>query len=178
MMDKQPGLTLIVKTVTRLLVWMIFLYGTYIIFHGHLSPGGGFGGGVILALGLLSILLAYGRDFTLSWLNVRFLKSLEASSIILFLAAGLMGLVLGEVFLLISIEDIFSLWVRLSPAGVVIGLKSACPLSIVFALMGFDLKGRRMILTLCLTLFWSAFAAVTSGPHEIYLGPGIQATST
>jgi len=144
-MDKQPGLTLIVKTVTRLLVWMIFLYGTYIIFHGHLSPGGGFGGGVILALGLLSILLAYGRDFTLSWLNVRFLKSLEASSIILFLAAGLMGLVLGEVFLFnfLAKGTLFSLWSSgfIPLLNVVIGLKVGLSLFlVVLALAEFDLE--------------------------------------
>jgi multicomponent Na+:H+ antiporter subunit B len=145
MMDKQPGLTLIVKTVTRLLVWMIFLYGTYIIFHGHLSPGGGFGGGVILALGLLSVLLAYGRDFTLRWLNVRFLKSLESTSLILFLAAGLMGMALGEVFLsnFLAKGTLFSLWSSgfIPVLNIIIGVKVGLSLFlVVLALAEFDME--------------------------------------
>ncbi|MDH4196762.1 MAG: hypothetical protein OEW05_05085 [Candidatus Aminicenantes bacterium] len=144
-MDKQPGLTIIVKTVTRLIIWMIFLYGAYIIFHGHLSPGGGFGGGVILALGLLSVLLAYGRDFTLRWLNLKFLKSLEASSITLFLAAGLMGMVLGEVFLsnFLAKGTLFSLWSSgfLPILNIFIGVKVGMSLFlVVLALAEFDVE--------------------------------------
>ena len=66
MSDKQ-GLTLIVKTVTRTILAVIFLYGFYIILHGHLSPGGGFGGGGGLAGGgafLLNV-LGKGRLFDL-----------------------------------------------------------------------------------------------------------------
>ena len=47
----NEGMTLIVKTISRIIVWMVFLYGAYIILHGHLTPGGGFAGGVIVALG-------------------------------------------------------------------------------------------------------------------------------
>ena len=63
-MKNDAGMTVIVKTITRVILWMILLYGFYIILHGHLTPGGGFGGGVIIALAFLSILLAYGREYT------------------------------------------------------------------------------------------------------------------
>ena len=59
---KDKGMTLIVKTITRYTVWLIALYGIYIILHGHLTPGGGFAGGVIIALALLNIMLAYGSS--------------------------------------------------------------------------------------------------------------------
>ncbi|MCK4296914.1 MAG: hypothetical protein KAX28_09720, partial [Candidatus Marinimicrobia bacterium] len=39
-MKQSSGMTLIVKTVTRVSVWLIILYGIYIILHGHLTPGG------------------------------------------------------------------------------------------------------------------------------------------
>jgi multicomponent Na+:H+ antiporter subunit B len=42
---------------------MIFMYGIYVIVHGHLTPGGGFAGGVIMAGSLIVIILAYGSDF-------------------------------------------------------------------------------------------------------------------
>ena len=84
-MKNQTGMTIIVKTVTRIILWIILVYGIYIILHGHLTPGGGFGGGVIIALAFLSILLAYGRGYTAEWLNINFLHEFEASSILLFL---------------------------------------------------------------------------------------------
>ena len=43
----MKGMTVIVKKTTQLIAGMIFLYGIYIIVHGHLTPGGGFAGGVI-----------------------------------------------------------------------------------------------------------------------------------
>ena len=91
-MDGKPGMTIIIKTVVRIIVGLIFLYGFYIILHGHLSPGGGFGGGVVLALGLLSVLLAFGRDDTLKWLRLGFLRDLEHATPLLFLGVGLIGM--------------------------------------------------------------------------------------
>ena len=43
------GMTIIVKSITQLMVPAIFLLGVYVIFHGHLTPGGGFAGGVLIA---------------------------------------------------------------------------------------------------------------------------------
>ncbi|MBN2413712.1 MnhB domain-containing protein [candidate division KSB1 bacterium] len=98
-MKRQTGMTLIVKTITRLTVWLIILYGFYIILHGHLTPGGGFGGGVIIALAFLNVLLAYGREFTDKWLKISFLEKLESLSIILFLLLGITALLAGKLFL-------------------------------------------------------------------------------
>jgi len=56
------GMSLIVKTVARLAVSFITVFGIYIIIYGHLSPGGGFAGGTILAAGLVLLLLAFGRQ--------------------------------------------------------------------------------------------------------------------
>ena len=56
-------MTLIVKKTTQLISGMIFMYGIYVIVHGHLTPGGGFAGGVIIAGSLILVTLAYGGDF-------------------------------------------------------------------------------------------------------------------
>lgn len=71
---------LVVKTVTRLTLGFILLYGIYIGFSGHAAPGGGFAGGVIIALSMVHIMLAFGKEVAL--------KRLRASGIRLFVGAG------------------------------------------------------------------------------------------
>ena len=58
----MKGMTLIVKTITRLIVGLIFGYGVYIVLHGHLTPGGGFAGGVIIAGAFILLILADGLE--------------------------------------------------------------------------------------------------------------------
>jgi multisubunit Na+/H+ antiporter MnhB subunit len=126
-MSEKQGLTVIVKTVTRAILAVIFLYGFYIILHGHLSPGGGFGGGVVLALGFLSVLLAYGRPAAQKWLNIRVLHSVESSGPLLYLALGLLGLAAGGAFLLNTLGKgrLFDLWSSgfILPLNIIIGVK-------------------------------------------------------
>lgn len=135
MNNNDTGMTLIVKTITRISVWIIILYGIYIVLHGHLTPGGGFGGGVIIALALLNVLLAYGRDFTADWLNLKFLHGLEAASVSLFLIMGILGILIGGAFLanFISHGQLFHLVSAgtIPVLNIVIGIKVALSLFLV-----------------------------------------------
>ena len=51
----------IVTTVCRFIVPIILVFGMYIILNGHLSPGGGFSGGAILAAGLIIFAMVWGE---------------------------------------------------------------------------------------------------------------------
>lgn len=53
--------SLILKEVNRFTVIIIYLFGIYIILHGHLSPGGGFAGGTILSAGMIFYKLLYSE---------------------------------------------------------------------------------------------------------------------
>lgn len=134
-MENKQGMSLIVKTVTRISVWIIILYGIYIITHGHLTPGGGFGGGVIIALALLNVLLAYGREFTGRWLNIQLLHGLEAASVTAFLVMGILGILMGSAFLanFISHGQLFHLISAgtIPVLNIVIGIKVAMSLFLV-----------------------------------------------
>ncbi|MFC1658157.1 MnhB domain-containing protein [Candidatus Omnitrophota bacterium] len=99
MKAKQSGMTLIVKTITRLTVGLILLYGIYIVLHGHLTPGGGFPGGVIMALSFIHLMLAFGKDTALERLNQLRASILESLGGILFLGIALLGFLGGYFFL-------------------------------------------------------------------------------
>jgi multicomponent Na+:H+ antiporter subunit B len=86
MKNNTTGMTLIVKTVTRLTVGLIFVYGIYIMLQGHISPGGGFVGGLIIALSFVHLMLAFGKDVVLKRFDQNkciFLSSLGALAFVI-----------------------------------------------------------------------------------------------
>ena len=93
------GMTLIVKTVARGMAGIIFLYGIYIILHGHLTPGGGFAGGVVVCAAFILVFLAKGSTEGVS--DVRKWRSSVAESlgIFAFWALAIIGLIGGSFFL-------------------------------------------------------------------------------
>jgi len=94
----MKGMTLIVKTITALLIGFILLFGFYVILTGHLSPGGGFAGGVVLAAGLLLVILAFGADAVKERIGHRMAILWESLGAIGFLAVAIMGFITGAFF--------------------------------------------------------------------------------
>ncbi|MFH1354709.1 MAG: MnhB domain-containing protein [Candidatus Omnitrophota bacterium] len=99
MAKPEQGMTLIVKTITRLTVGLILLYGIYIVLHGHISPGSGFSGGVIIALSFIHILLAFGKDTALKKFSQATASLFESTGALLFLLIALLGFSGGYFFL-------------------------------------------------------------------------------
>jgi len=60
---KELGLSLVVKTVTRLIFPIIIIVSASVAFHGNLTPGGGFQAGSIFAVAPLLIIAAFSRHF-------------------------------------------------------------------------------------------------------------------
>jgi multicomponent Na+:H+ antiporter subunit B len=90
----QPA-SLVLHTGCRLLFPLILVFGSYIFIHGHLTPGGGFQGGAIIASGFLLIYLGC-RERRVS----RMVSSLtESLGGLVFVVVGLLGLVFGGYFL-------------------------------------------------------------------------------
>ncbi len=58
---ESAGMSMIVKTVCGWIKGFILLYGIHVILYGHLTPGGGFAGGVIAAAAFVLIMLAEGE---------------------------------------------------------------------------------------------------------------------
>jgi len=91
----MKGMTIIVKTISSWVKVLIFLFGIYIILFGHLTPGGGFAGGVILASSYVLLMLAFGREFAEKTLSVPFASKLDCVGALLFAAVALCGLLYG-----------------------------------------------------------------------------------
>ena len=114
--EHEKGMSLIVKTITRLTVGLILLYGIYIVSHGHVSPGGGFAGGVIIALSFIHLMLAYGKEVAFAKLSKKAASVFENLGAILFLGIALLGFTGGYFFLnFISKGEPF----RLFSAGII-----------------------------------------------------------
>ena len=69
--------------------------GVYIVAHGHLTPGGGFQGGVVLATGLLLVYLAGEYSFLRKAAPISLVEVGEAVGAGAFAVIGLAGLVGG-----------------------------------------------------------------------------------
>ena len=96
--DQAKGMGIIVKTVTRLTVGIVFLYGINMALKGHLIPGGGFAGGGTIALALLSLILAFGKESALRNINRKRITMIATLGMMMFLFLGLMGLIGGNLF--------------------------------------------------------------------------------
>jgi multisubunit Na+/H+ antiporter MnhB subunit len=94
----MQGMTIIVKTVSGWVKVLIFLFGINIILFGHLTPGGGFAGGVILASSYVLLMLAFGRRFVESNLPLPLASRLDCLGAFLFATVAILGLVFGSAF--------------------------------------------------------------------------------
>ena len=89
----------IVDMVSRKLTPYILLLGLYLISFGHLSPGGGFQGGAVLATGVIQLALARGVKETRDLFPLRRFNLVETAGFFLFLLIGAIGMFAGLSFL-------------------------------------------------------------------------------
>ena len=93
--DKVEPSSLIVYTGCRFLFPVLMLVGTYIFIHGHLTPGGGFQGGAIVASGFLLMYLGCkGKR-----IKFKASKVIEVLGGLIFVGLGIAGLTMGQDFL-------------------------------------------------------------------------------
>jgi len=106
---------------SKILFGIILVTSFYIILHGHLTPGGGFPGGAIIASSVLLLYLADDKFRS----NIKSFKILEGVAGSLFVIIGLLGLVLATYFLQ-----------NFLPAGNIGELLSAGIIPIIYILIG------------------------------------------
>jgi multicomponent Na+:H+ antiporter subunit B len=137
----MKGMSAIVQTVSHLVAGMLFLFGCYIILHGHLTPGGGFAGGVIVAAAFVLLSLAFGSVEATEQHRYTFSSVFESLGGLTFLLVGFLGYVAGHEFLN-NIWSSFGEPLRLVSGGTIplaniaIGMKVGAGLFAIFLALG------------------------------------------
>lgn len=112
----------ILETGGGLLFPLIIVFGAYIFLHGHLTPGGGFQGGVVIATGFLLLLLS-GRMEKFNHMVMALVESLSGFA---YVAVAVAGMILAGGFL-----D-----PRFLPSGEFGRLFSAGAIPVIYSLIG------------------------------------------
>jgi len=113
----------VVRVGSRIIFPFILLFGSYIFIHGHLTPGGGFQGGSIIASGFLLLYLSYPGTRT----NRNGLSIVEGLAGLTFVVLGLIGLFLPQSSFLFNFL----------PKGIFNTIVSAGILPIIYIAVGF-----------------------------------------
>lgn len=137
------GMTSIVKKVTQLIVGLIFLYGIYIITHGHLTPGGGFAGGAVVAGSFVLLVLAYGSDI------LKLKRREEGSSVVESLGI-LLFIILAFAAIFIGTKIFFANYL---PKGVVGELISAGVIPLYNIAVGIEVAAALFTIFLALVIY-------------------------
>ncbi len=107
----------------RFLFPLMLFFGGYIFIHGHLTPGGGFQGGAIIASAFLLVYMGCrGRR-----INEKGSQAVESSGGLVFVLMGLMGLTMGGHYFLSNFL----------PKGELNTLFSAGVIPIIYIAIGF-----------------------------------------
>jgi len=135
----MAGMTTIVRTISRLLFPFMFLFGVYVLIHGHLTPGGGFQGGVIIAASVVMLWLAYGLEQSPIGFKLFRTEVFEAIGGLAIVMVGVVGLVvgagvLGHVLPLGTLGNLFS-GGNLPLLNISVGIKVAAGLILIFYAM-------------------------------------------
>ncbi len=140
----MKGMTIFVQKVTQMMCGIIFLYGIYIIIHGHLTPGGGFAGGTIIAGSFILLVIAFGSEFLTLKKEETGSSLLESGAILVFLAIAAAGLLIGGV-------GIF--FVNFLPKGTVGSLISAGIIPLFNIAIGIEVAAALLTIFLALLIY-------------------------
>jgi len=139
----MEGMSIIVKKVAQLVAGLIFTYGIYIILHGHLTPGGGFAGGAIIAGAFILLILAFGSNAMKLREEVAGTSNTESVAILMVVILALMALLFGAKVFFANFLDKGEPGTLLS-AGVI-------PLYNIF--IGIEVAGAILTIFLALVIF-------------------------
>lgn len=96
--EQRAEMTVIVRTLIRALLPLLLVFGVYVVSYGHLTPGGGFQGGMIIVGAVMSFYLAYGYNIVRRF-HEEDLDLAEHIGALTYILIGLIGVFAGFSFL-------------------------------------------------------------------------------
>jgi multicomponent Na+:H+ antiporter subunit B len=87
------------RVTARMLIPFVLVFGFYVITHGEYGPGGGFQGGLILAVAVILHALVHGLEETQRALPRVWVDRLMAFGVLLYIGVGVVGFFTGHAFL-------------------------------------------------------------------------------
>ena len=119
----------VLRTVTKIVVFILLTFGFYVFFAGHNNPGGGFIGGLIFSSAFILMFLAFDVHEVLESLPIDFKKLMIVGAIISALTAivpvffGKSFPLLGELH--VTTITLFELGILLTVVGVIVTIMLA-----------------------------------------------------
>lgn len=122
----------LVQSGAQILFPLILVFAIYVIMNGHLSAGGGFQGGAVMASGVLLLWLARPGQFV----DLGSLSVAESAAGVLFVLVGVVGVALAGGFLdsrVLPQGDFGSLFSAgaIPVLSLLLGVKVGCELSVI-----------------------------------------------
>ena len=120
----------ILRATARVIVPAAIVYGIYVIFNGHLGPGGGFSGGAVIGGALILYAIAFGFERLERVLNLRVFRTVVALALCFYSAAKCYAFYCGAnhletIFRTGTPGAIFSAGLIL-PLNIAVGIVVAC----------------------------------------------------
>ena len=126
---------IIIRTISKGIFPFIVIFGVFVLFHGHITPGGSFPGGAIIATGFALVAIVFGLKRAERLASEKSLHIIEG-----FVATILIVLLVYESFIREHIGisgnmfSVFSAYEILS-LNIVGGLMVVCALTLIVFLM-------------------------------------------
>jgi multicomponent Na+:H+ antiporter subunit B len=95
---------IILQSVTKVTVVIIFTFSVYLFLNGHHHPGGGFIGGLSTAAAIVLLFLAFDIKKVRENFQIDF-KKLAALGVLIAIGTGFTGMLAGDAFLTQYIKD-------------------------------------------------------------------------
>ncbi len=132
----------ILKRVASIILPFVFIYGIYVILHGHVSAGGSFAGGIIVGLSFIAFSTIYGIDKGRAKLPEKVLIFTESYGTLWYGIMGMVGIFKGVPFLTNKLAGIdLGVPGALSSAGLIsliglgVGIRVASTMVTLFFIM-------------------------------------------
>ncbi len=88
----------VVRTTTKLISPFLVTYAVYLMVYGHLSPGGGFQAGVVLAVSVILLITSHGYKKVRKRFKFKEVGMIENISAVFLVSLGLIGFMFGSFF--------------------------------------------------------------------------------